>query len=78
MDLGSSSNGPVYSQWCVAQMRKKDGLYLLFSLPRSPDDEMRANKHGYTCVFIQVVLIVASLSIVPLWARGESGVFHHL
>lgn len=28
---------------------------------------MRASKHGYTCVFIQVVFIVAPLSIVPLW-----------
>lgn len=77
--LGSCSHDPVYSQWCVAQRRKKDRLHLLFSLPRLPDDdEMRATKHGYTCVFIQVVFIVASLSIVPLWACGESGVFHHL
>lgn len=74
--MGSRSHVPVYSEWCVSPRRKKDALYLLFSLPRLPDDEMRANKHGYTCVFIQVVFIVASLSIVPLWARGESGVFH--
>lgn len=69
--LGSCSHDPVYAQWCVAQRRKKAGLYLLFSLPRSPDDEMRV-------IFIQVVFIVASLAIVPLWACGESGVFHHL
>lgn len=70
--LGSCSHDPVYLQWCVAQRRKKDGLFLLFSLPRWPDDE------GYTCVFIQVVFIVVSPFIVPLWACGESGVFHHL